>query len=232
MHQRTLLLIDDDRVWSGVIARCLQELGYKVIFADTCAAGVKAAREACPDCVLLDFNLPDMDGCKAAFAIRKDVKVRKTPIIMASNDESKEFEAYQHCQVDGFYFKMWPLERLKGQLELLLLRVDMERGNLSRGDIRLDGVRLRVIKDSQPIAELSADQFKMFSLIMTKAPEFVTEADITSYVFDEDPATDKTDAIKMLAYRLRKNLGAVVGERIKCARGRGWAYQGPEDSAE
>lgn len=231
MHQRTLLLIDDDEGWVKIIARFLRGSGYKVISAGTCAAGVKAVREFRPDCVLLDFNLPDMEGCEAAFAIRKDVKVRKTPIIMASNDDSQEAAAYLKYQVDGFYYKMWPLERLRGMIEVTLCRVDLERGNLSRGDIRLDGTALRVVKDAKPLATLSRDQFRMLSLLMLKAPDIVTEEEIVSHVFGEDPEADKVDAIKMLAYRLRKSLG-LLASRVKCVRGRGWLYSELGDAGE
>jgi DNA-binding response OmpR family regulator len=230
MHQRTLLLIDDDNVWVGVITKFLQHHKYRVITAGNCAEGIRAVQTARPDCVMLDFNLPDMDGCEAAFAIRKDVKVRKTPIIMASNDASQEAAAYLQYQVDGFYYKLWPLERLRGMIEVTLRRVDLERGNLVHGDLRLDGEKLHVFKDSQLLTGLSQDQFKMLFLLVSKAPGRVTEDELVSHIFGESEMKDKVDAIKMLAYRLRKSLGDGLAGRIKCERNCGWQYLRPEDT--
>lgn len=231
MHQRTILLIDDDRCWSSIISRYLTGQGYGVLSAGSCAEGIKVVRGVSPDCVLLDFNLPDMDGCEAAFHIRRDAAVRKTPIIMVSNDDSLEGQAYRDYQVDGFFYKMWPLGRLKGMLEATLRRVDMERGNLRLADLRLEGEKKAVFNGATFVAELSREQFQLLSLLVARSPEFVPESEINRGVFGLAEDADKADAIKMLAHRLRHNLGAKLGRRIKRVRGRGWIYLNPQESA-
>ncbi len=230
MHQRTILLIDDDKGWVGVMTRFLRQCGYRVLSAGTCAAGIKAVEEFHPDCVLLDFELPDKEGCEAALAIRKDAQLRKTPIIMATNDDTREEAACADYKVDAFYFKMWPLMRLKGMIEALLRRVDLERDNLASGDLRLDGARSAVFLGQTQLAELSRDQFRLLALLVAKTPEFVTEEELTVHLFGEGPEADKVDAIKMLAHRLRKSLGEEVGRRVN-ARAAAAGYTPPRKRA-
>jgi PAS domain S-box-containing protein len=70
MHKRTLkiLIIDDERADREIFKCCLQQTPeWKFAFAeaDSAAAGLKKYRTWRPDCILLDRNLPDMDGIEA-----------------------------------------------------------------------------------------------------------------------------------------------------------------------
>src|SRR5262245_45636583 len=64
---RTVLVVDDSAAFRATARALLTARGYEVVgMAADVAAGLAAARELQPDCVLLDVNLPDGDGASAA----------------------------------------------------------------------------------------------------------------------------------------------------------------------
>jgi len=79
-QRKTLLIVDDDQDLRGAIAEQLQAEGFDTVEAATAGEGVRQAREAKPDLILLDVDLPDMDGREACKRMREDGVT--TPVIM------------------------------------------------------------------------------------------------------------------------------------------------------
>ena len=79
-QRKTLLIVDDDQDLRGAIAEQLQAESFDTVEAATAAEGVRLAREAKPDLILLDVDLPDMDGREACRRMRQDGVA--TPVIM------------------------------------------------------------------------------------------------------------------------------------------------------
>lgn len=87
-QRKTLLIVDDDQDLRGAIAEQLRDEGFLTVEAPTAAEGVAAARTAKPDLVLLDVDLPDMDGRDACRRMRDEGVT--APVIMltaAATDE-------------------------------------------------------------------------------------------------------------------------------------------------
>jgi DNA-binding response OmpR family regulator len=79
-QRKTLLIVDDDQDLRGAIAEQLQAEGFQTVEAQTAGDGVRQARESKPDLILLDVDLPDMDGREACRRMREDGVT--TPVIM------------------------------------------------------------------------------------------------------------------------------------------------------
>ena len=76
---RTVLVVDDSAAFRATARVLLGARGYEVVgAADSVAAGLAAAAELKPDCVLLDVNLPDGDGLSAAGAFEAHVVLGST----------------------------------------------------------------------------------------------------------------------------------------------------------
>ena len=69
---RTCLVVDDSRVVRKVARRILESNGVAVIEADDGQAALNACRQKLPDCVLLDWNMPVMDGLAFLRALRQE----------------------------------------------------------------------------------------------------------------------------------------------------------------
>ncbi len=77
----TLLLVEDhEEIWD-FLSRRLRRKGYDVIVANDGRAGVDAARAGRPDLILMDVNLPVLDGYSAVRELRADDGMRGIPVI-------------------------------------------------------------------------------------------------------------------------------------------------------
>ena len=79
-QRKTLLIVDDDQDLRGAIAEQLRAENFDTVEAATAGDGVRQAREAKPDLILLDVDLPDMDGREACKRMRQDGV--SAPVIM------------------------------------------------------------------------------------------------------------------------------------------------------
>lgn len=87
-QRKSLLIVDDDQDLRGAIVEQLEAEGFATVQAGTAGEGVRMAREAKPDLVLLDVDLPDFDGREACRRMRQDGV--SAPVIMltaAAGDE-------------------------------------------------------------------------------------------------------------------------------------------------
>jgi two-component system cell cycle response regulator DivK len=116
---RILLVEDHEEIWD-FLSRRLKRRGYDVVVATDGQEGVNKARSEHPDVILLDMNLPVMDGWTAAGEIKKDPATTKVPIIALtahamSGDRDKAIAA--GC--DDYHAKPVDFSRLLGQIEAL-----------------------------------------------------------------------------------------------------------------
>lgn len=227
MRHRTLLIIDDDKVWANITARYFTYSGYKVLTAATSAEGFELAQQHGPACILLDHGLPDAEGSVCAANIRGNPELKKTPIIMISGDDSQELHAYTDYELDGFLSKDAKLVKIKAKVESLLRRVNWDRDIVIHNDLRLDGVSLQVFRDLKPVVRLTPDQFRLFSILVEKSPSFVSEEELFVHVYSDKERPEKNEGIRGLAQRLRVSLGPQLGQRIKYKNEVGWIYLQP-----
>ncbi|MBI4349973.1 MAG: response regulator transcription factor [Elusimicrobia bacterium] len=226
MHKTILLVIDDDVHWLAAAVKYFTVSGFEVRTAATCAAGIELASAARPDCLLLDFHLTDGDGGAVCSRLRSDPALGKTPIIMVSGDLNRELDSYNEYKADGFILKGTQFAKVLAVIESVLRRVRWERGIFETADLRLEKETCRVFKCSRLAATLSPEQFRLFSMLIEKSPEFVSEDFIARYVIGT-VSDGRTDAVRALLHRLRQKLGVQLGRRIKSKRNLGWIYVQP-----
>ena len=84
MKQR-ILIIEDNEQNLYLLKFLLEKHGLEVIEAYDGPQGIEAARESQPDLVLLDIQLPGMDGYEVARALRRDVLPAEVPIVAVTS---------------------------------------------------------------------------------------------------------------------------------------------------
>lgn len=118
-----LLLVEDHEEIRDFLARRLRRRGFEVDIARDGAEGIERARVGQPELVLLDMNLPVMDGWTVAGTLRADASTARIPIIALTahamaGDRAKVLEA--GC--DDYHPKPVDFSRLLGQIEALRAR--------------------------------------------------------------------------------------------------------------
>jgi two-component system cell cycle response regulator DivK len=82
---RTVLLIEDNEQNSYLATFLLESNGYRVVAAGSGALGIAQARTFVPDVILLDIQLPGMDGYEVARQLRRIEAIAHTPIIAVTS---------------------------------------------------------------------------------------------------------------------------------------------------
>jgi class 3 adenylate cyclase len=80
-----LLVVDDNRVNRLLVARTLEQFGHRVAFAENGRQALEALRSRPADLVLLDIEMPEMDGYQTLDALQADPKLRDIPVVMMSS---------------------------------------------------------------------------------------------------------------------------------------------------
>jgi DNA-binding response OmpR family regulator len=86
---RTVLLIDDEESARDLASRALSRLGFKIIEAATGAAGLDLAATAQPDLIVLDINLPDINGWNVMLALSQSSATASIPVLVHSVDDDR-----------------------------------------------------------------------------------------------------------------------------------------------
>ncbi len=116
-----ILLVEDSEMNRDMLARRLARRGYEVVIAVDGEQGVTLAQTEAPDLILMDMNLPVLDGSEATRQLRAAPATRSIPVIALTahamaGDREKALEA--GC--DDYDTKPIELERLLGKIEALL----------------------------------------------------------------------------------------------------------------
>lgn len=89
---KNVLVVDDNAVNMQVVLRILQQEGYKVYPTISGAAALTFLRKKTPDLILLDVQMPDMDGYQVMEELKADSAWAKIPVIFLTSAENRESE--------------------------------------------------------------------------------------------------------------------------------------------
>ena len=90
-----LLVVDDNRVNRLLVTRTLEQLGHRVAFAENGRLALEMLRNRPADLVLLDIEMPEMNGYQTLEALRADPKLRDIPVVMMSSVD--EVDSVARC---------------------------------------------------------------------------------------------------------------------------------------
>ena len=112
-----ILLVDDEQDFLDPISFWLESKGYKIRTAGNGKIALDIIEKAVPDIVLLDINMPVMDGIDTLKHIRE--KHPDLPVIMITS-EIERLPALQEMGITGFFPKVGTLEHLEQLLEPII----------------------------------------------------------------------------------------------------------------
>lgn len=118
---KILLVEDHEELWD-FLSRRLKRRGFDVVLAHDGQQGVDKARAERPDVVLLDMNLPVMDGWTAARTLRADPATARVPIIaLTAHAMAGDRERAVEAGCDDYHPKPVDFARLLEQIDAAIL---------------------------------------------------------------------------------------------------------------
>ncbi len=206
MENRVLIVEDENRM-AALIKRGLEEHGFEASIAPDGNSALAQFGASRFDLLLLDINLPGMNGYEVCKRIRaEDAQV---PILMltafsATDDKLKGFD----MGADDYIVKPFEFKELLARIKVFLKRKDVPLPNqqnmLRMGDLELDINRKKANRAGQEIS-LTAKEFALLEYFMLNPYRVISRAEISSKIWDIDFDTG-TNVIDVYVNYLRKKI--------------------------
>jgi DNA-binding response OmpR family regulator len=178
---RPMLVVEDDRKISRVVALYLEQAGYRVVQAPSGRAAVEAATREIPLLVILDLMLPDTGGEQV---IQELKELGDIPVIMLTSRASEEDRvAGLALGADDYVVKPFSPRELVLRVQAVLKRVrrddlaDAGPVSFERGTLTLDGHRYEVRKNGRPV-NLTPSEFKVLFTLASNAGRIMSRGEL------------------------------------------------------
>jgi CheY-like chemotaxis protein len=129
--RRSVLVVDDSPTAVMYLSLLLKRMGFRVVPARSGSEALQLVRQGCPDAILLDLHMPEMDGLTFLSELRKDGAFRETPVIVVTVDTDPAVrEKCLKSGCSGYLQKPVDLKELHTQIETCMQRADSKRDHL------------------------------------------------------------------------------------------------------
>ncbi len=226
MVQERLLLIEDDADLVQSLRLALGREHYSIDHSLSGLEGLTKVLEQPPDLLLLDLNLPDMDGLSICREIRNNAATRDLPIIMLTA------RAQEHDRVlgldlgaDDYIVKPFSVRELRSRIRALLRRRQLDGGVpedlFSEGRLTVD-YKSRHISLAGSKIRLTTREFDLLWFLIKNRPQVLSRERILERVWGLSSDIE-TRTIDVHVRALRKKIDSDVVETVI---GAGYRFQG------
>lgn len=116
-----LLLVEDNEANRDMLSRRLERHGYRISIAIDGREGLEAARRELPDLILMDLNLPEIDGWEVTRQLKASADTRHIPVIaLTAHAMMSDRHRALGAGCDDYDTKPVELARLRSKIEALL----------------------------------------------------------------------------------------------------------------
>ena len=227
-----ILLVEDEEPIRDLVATALRFTGFTVGAAATGVEGLALARNEPWHLLVLDVNLPDLDGFSLCRKLRDGGDEVPVVFLTARDDPADLREGFTGGG-DDYLTKPFSLEELVLRVEAVLRRgrgrgQRGERSRLAVADLVLDDDAHRVWRGEREI-ELSPTEYRLLRYLLLNAGRVLSRPQIIEHVWDYGYAIEPSGVETYISY-LRRKLDDRDARLIRTVRGVGYALRAPEPS--
>lgn len=219
-----ILVIEDERSIQMVIRTYLESSGYTVLSADNGKDGLALCTLHAPDLVILDLNLPEMDGLEVAARIRMESEVYI--LMLTARSEEDDRIAGLRIGADDYLTKPFSPREMVARVEAILRRNRQgpsTQNRLTFQHVELDIDRHEVTAAGQ-LLDLTPTEFKLLSELMRHAGKVLNRNQLLTQVWGADfYGNDRV--VDVYVGQVRRKLEEATGELlIETIRGIGYKF--------
>ena len=227
-REERILLVEDEEPIRDLVATALRFTGFIVETAATGPEGLALARNDAWHVLVLDVNLPGLDGFSLCRKLREAGD--EVPVIfLTARDDPADLREGFTGGGDDYLTKPFSLEELVLRVEAMLRRgrgQANQRTRVTVGDIVLDDDAHRVWRGDREI-ELSPTEFRLLRYLMNNVGRVLSRPQIIEHVWDYGYAIEPSGVETYISY-LRRKLDDRDARLIRTVRGVGYALREPE----
>ena len=226
-----IMIIEDEDAISNFIATTLKANAYAPLLAKTAGQALSMIPSHCPDLILLDLGLPDMDGIEILKKIREWSAV---PVIVVSarGEESDKVEALDLGADDYISKPFNPLElvaRVKSQLRRYtqLGAMQIKETQIAIRGLVLDTESRSVTVDGEAV-RLTPLEYKILELLCRHPGKVFSTEEIYRQVWNDDVVSDNAIAVHVRHIREKIEINPKEPRYLKVVWGVGYKIERSE----
>ena len=215
MEQRRILLVEDEHKIADSLKMGLAENGYTVDVAYDGKSGLRLFESIPFDLVVLDINLPEMNGydlCREIGSINAQVPIIMLTALSTLNDKIEGYDA----GADDYIIKPFEFKELLMKIRVLLKRTSAQpvtTGNILRAvDLEMN-LDKKEVKRGEILINLTAKEFQLLEFLLRNKNKVVSRADIAISVWDIDFDTN-TNVIDVYINYVRNKVDKPFNEKL------------------
>jgi DNA-binding response OmpR family regulator len=171
-----ILAIDDDKISHKMIERALAPVGYRPRQAFSGTEGLAAARAEPPDIILLDVEMPDMNGYDVCTQLREHASTRDVPVVFLSSHSSlrERMQGYE-AGADDYLVKPFEPENLLARIAVL------KRFKAQRAELQ---AQYEIAQETAMIAMTGTSELGMAMQFLERTHSLSSSADLAGALFE------------------------------------------------
>jgi len=220
-----VLIVEDDKALADGLLRTLRRSGYAVDHAGSGELALRACKEEHYDLVILDINLPGIDGFEVLRQIRKSRGTGSILMLTARDAEADRVRGLD-LGADDYVTKPFSLLEFEARVRALIRRNQAVRSPiLQLGTLTIDSTGRRAQIDGQDL-ELTPREWGVLEYLLTRTGQVVSKEQILQALCSWDDSLTH-NAIEVYISRLRSKLQK-AGITIRTVRGFGYMVEEPD----
>lgn len=228
---RKVLVVDDDKAILQMVKKYLAANSMSAVITDNGSEALMLVRESRPDLILVDAEMPGLDGYGVCRVLKQEATTRHIPIIIMSGSRIDEKDVLSGFEggADDYIAKPFSLPVLMARMQAVLRRyatpLKMEV-KLRKCGIELDPAGRNIKVDGKTVA-LTRKEFDLLATLVGKAGRVLSIPYLLETVWGYDPA-DYNDpgTVGVHVSHLRTKLGPKVAKHIVKVIGIGYKFEG------
>ena len=223
----TVLVVDDEEAISELVSSALRFAGYTVATENNGFDALRSIKAETPDLIVLDVNMPEIDGFEVCRKIRRD-GIQAPVIFLTARSEIDDLRSGFRHGGDDYLTKPFSLEELGLRIEALLRRAggEVASSRIAVGPISLDEDGHQVWLDDQEV-QLSRTEFRLLRFLLLNKDKVMSKGQIIDYVWEYD-FDGNYGVVETYVSYLRRKLNDSKGQIIQTIRGVGYVIRSAE----
>ena len=224
-----ILVIEDELQLARHITRALLRSGHEANAVHDGAGGLHAALVQQPDLIVLDLNLPGMDGLGVLAQLKEKRSLARVLILTARSDVASRIQGLK-SGADDYLAKPFAMEELLARVDALGRRaaVPTASDRIEVADLRLDVQHRRVARAGQAVT-LSPREFDVLHVLMQEPGRVFSRTELCELVWQREHGYDMR-TVDIVIGRLRKKLDAGFEPLVHTIRAVGYTIRAPASS--
>jgi len=200
-----ILVVEDERQLARHISRALTRHGHSASECHDGAEGLQAAIDDPPDLIVLDLNLPHLDGLTVLARLREANSPARVIILTARSEVENRVRGLK-SGADDYLAKPFSMDELVARVEALGRRgaTPSAQDLLGVGDLHMDVHHRRVTRAGRAVA-LSPREFDLLQVLMQEPGRVFSRTELCERVWQRDHEYD-TRTVEIFITRLRKKV--------------------------